>query len=56
VQAAVDLIMISIIAAAPDADAAQRDIANVTQVMRDRIREAHADYHAMAEAQRSTQQ
>lgn len=42
--------------AAPSEDAAQRDIDNITQVMRDRIREAYREHHDMVEAQRHTRQ
>jgi hypothetical protein len=55
-QALVDVIMFSIVMAAPNEDAAQRDVDNVTQVMRDSIRRAYREHHALVEAQRSTRQ
>jgi hypothetical protein len=48
-------IMFSIVMAAPSEDAAQRDIDNITQVMRDRIREAYREHHDMVKAQRPHQ-
>lgn len=48
--------MISLIAAAPNAGSAQRDINNICDTMKGRIREAYREYHDMAEAQRSTRQ
>ncbi len=55
-QVLVDVIMFTIVMAAPSEDAAQRDIDNITQVMRDRIREAYREHHAMVEARQSTRQ
>jgi hypothetical protein len=42
--------------AAPSEDAAQHDIDNITQVMRDRIREAYREHHDMVEASRRSEQ
>lgn len=55
-QAAVDVILFSICMAAPDEHAAERDIANITAVMREGIRQGYRDYQVIAESQRATMQ
>jgi hypothetical protein len=56
VQAIVDTLMVSIIAVAPNVDAAEADIRNITQCMRENIRKSYAEFHDMAAAQRGTRQ
>jgi hypothetical protein len=56
VQAAVDVLMISLIALGPDADAAERNIRRITDDMLANIRQSYAEYHAMVAAQRNTRQ
>jgi hypothetical protein len=56
VQALVDALMISLIVAAPNAEAAERDIRNICRCMEINMRQSYREYHDMAEAQRSTRQ
>jgi hypothetical protein len=56
VQAIVDTLMVWIIAVAPNVDAAEADIRNITQCMRENIRKSYAEFHDMAAAQRGTRQ
>jgi hypothetical protein len=56
VQALVDTFMIAVIATAPDADAAERNLRNITNDMLNQIHQSYAQYHAMLAAQRHTRQ
>ena len=47
------MLMITLIAAAPDVAAAERSVRAIGVDMRSNIRRAYTEYHAMAEAQRS---
>ncbi len=56
VQALTDALMIALIAAAPNVDAAVRDLRNICRCMEVNMRQSYTEYHGMAEAQRSTRQ
>lgn len=55
-EALVDALMILLIAAAPDADAAERSVIAVGIDMRANIRRAYAEYHVMREGLTATRQ
>jgi hypothetical protein len=56
VQALVDAFMIAVIATAPDADAAERNLRHITDDMLANIHQSYAEYHTMVAAQRHTRQ
>jgi hypothetical protein len=55
-QAAVDVLMITVIAVGPDADAAERNIRRVADDMLGNVHRAYDQYHAMAAARRAVRQ
>jgi hypothetical protein len=55
-QALVDVLMVTIIAAAPDADAAERNLRHVCDDMYANIRRSYEEWHAMAAARRMPRQ
>jgi hypothetical protein len=55
-QALVETLMISIVAAAPDADSAERDINLICRTMQEHVRDLYAQYYeGMADAQQTRQ-
>jgi hypothetical protein len=54
--ALVDALMIVLVAAAPDIDAAERSVIAVGADMRANIRRAYAEYHGMREGLKETRQ
>ena len=56
IQSIVDTLMISIIAASPDVDTAERNVRHIADDMISNIHRAYAEFHAMATAQRGPRQ
>lgn len=56
VQTLVDVLMVTLIAVGPDADAAERNLRRITQDMLGNIRRAYGEYHDMREASLTTRQ
>ena len=56
VQAAVNVIMVSLIVVGPDAESAERNLRSITADMLADIHRSYAEYHAMVEAQQATRQ
>ena len=54
VQASIDLLLFTVIRAAPTVDDAERDIGRIAQCMRDNIRRSYVEFHTMVEAQLHT--
>jgi hypothetical protein len=56
IQTLLDVMMISVIAASPDVDTAERNVRHIADDMISNIHRAYAEFHAMATAQRGPRQ
>jgi hypothetical protein len=50
VQASIDLLLFTVICAAPTVDDAERDIEPIAQLMRDSVRKSYIQFHGMVRA------